>query len=453
MTFEFSEQSSLDAARRDDHELLTAFVNGSDNAFAVLVRRHIDAVYSSALRQVRDQHTASDVTSAVFIVLAHKAAALDARTVLSAWLHRTTRYTALKAIRARMRRQHYEQEAARMQDPLYTADSSDTSPAWAEVAPLLDDGLTQLPAKDHQAVVLRFFEHKTFPEIAALVGSTEEGARKRVDRAIEKLRRFFTQRGVVVPATVLAATLAANAVQASPLALAGSINATSAVTALPPLALETLRALRWRLWNRIATSIVVVAIVSGIIFSVLRLYSAATAGSPLQTLRLMSQAANGGDSERWSSFVQVTTAEEQQVRTLLASNVLAQSELRRALIRRFGQGQYETSDFPRLLDDTPESQISAAEERINGDAAVVHLPRGSNLKFVFVSRVWKFDFFRTTAARPAQLRNSIGNDLAALQRITPQVSRGAFQDIRDTLADFQHQRGTQQDPPDRLAFP
>ena len=101
---------------RTDHELLRAFVSGSESAFSTLVRRHIDVVYSSALRQVRDAHTAADVTSAVFIVLARKAAGLSERIVVAAWLHRTTRYAAMKAVRAQNRRQHYEQEAARMEN-------------------------------------------------------------------------------------------------------------------------------------------------------------------------------------------------------------------------------------------------------------------------------------------------------------------------------------------------
>src|SRR4051812_44072454 len=103
-------------AESDDRALLAEYADGSERAFAALVGRHTDLVYSAALRQVRDPHTAADVTSAVFMVLARKAGGLSAGVVIAAWLHATTRYAALKAIRSRVRREHYEQEAARMQE-------------------------------------------------------------------------------------------------------------------------------------------------------------------------------------------------------------------------------------------------------------------------------------------------------------------------------------------------
>jgi RNA polymerase sigma factor (sigma-70 family) len=419
----FSVRSSADTVERDDHELLAEFARGSESAFTALVRRHIDAVYSSALRQVQDAHTAADVTSTVFLILARKAKGLAPGTVLLAWLHRTARFVALKAIRAQRRRQHYEQQAARMQDTLSTAD---TVAVWEEVAPLLDDGLTQLPAKDHEVVVLRFFQGRTFPQIAAIVGSTEEGARKRVDRAVEKLRCFLTRRGVIVPAPLLIATVVANAVKPSPPTLAASISAACSAGASTPFLRETLQTLQRRRWKPIAASLAVLLLGLVVTHFAMQSRSAIRLSSPLQTFRLLTQAANEGDGERWSSLVHVTNTEEQQVRTLLASNVVAQSELRRALIQRFGQAAYEASGFPRLFDDTPESQLAAATERITGDRAVLHLPRGSNLKFVLVNRTWKFDFFRTTSAQLAQLRSAFERATVALREVARQLAEGRY---------------------------
>jgi RNA polymerase sigma factor (sigma-70 family) len=433
MTSDFSAPANPEAS---DHELLASFVRGSETAFTALVGRHIDAVYSSALRQVRDPHTAADVTSAVFLILARKAKRLTARTVILAWLHRTTRFVALKAIRANQRRQRYEQEAARMQE---TLSATQAVAIWDEVAPLLDDGLTQLSVKDHEAVVLRFFQGRTFPEIATLVGGSEESARKRVERAVEKLRRFFTRQGVAVPSALLAAALAANAVKASPPALGGSISAANATGPSTPLLLEALRALRWRVWKQIGAGLAVMAIGLLAAYWTLRSRSRVRA-TPLQTVRLLTQAATDGDGERWSSFVHVTTIEEQQVRSLLSSNIVAQSVLRRALIRRFGQTEYEASGFPRLLDDTPENQVAAATERITGDQAVVHLPRGSNWQFVFANRMWEFDFFHTTLVRPDQLRRSLERDFVALREIAQQVSEGRYDRAAAARSDFQRAR-------------
>src|SRR5215472_10569956 len=176
----------------DDMDLVRQYARcQSEEAFATLVSRHVNLVYSTALRQVRDPHLAEEITQAVFIILARKAAVLNAGTILPAWLYRTACYAATDALKIQRRRLRREQEAY-MQSEL---PSTAPDPVWELVSPHLDEALIRLAEKDRQAVALHFFERKTFVEVGNLLGTSEEGARKRVHRALEKLRHSLSRRG------------------------------------------------------------------------------------------------------------------------------------------------------------------------------------------------------------------------------------------------------------------
>jgi len=206
----------------DDLTLLQDFaVRQSEPAFAALVERYVGLVHSAALRQTGDAHLAEEITQAVFIVLARKAASLGKGTVLPAWLYRTTRYTASNALKIQRRRQAREQEAY-MQS---TLNEPDDAAAWKQIAPLLDDTMDQLSERDRAAVVLRYFENRPWREVADQMQMTEDAAEKRVGRALEKLRSLFHKRGVMLTASLIAGAVAANSVQAAPLTLTQTVTA------------------------------------------------------------------------------------------------------------------------------------------------------------------------------------------------------------------------------------
>jgi RNA polymerase sigma factor (sigma-70 family) len=206
----------------DDAELLRRYAEQrSEAAFAELVRRHLNLVYSAAVRLTRgDTHRAEDVAQLVFTDLARKAAALSRRPVLAGWLYTSTHYATAKILRTEQRRQTREQEAQAMQELL-----SDVAPEadWDRLRPVLDAAMRELNERDREAVLLRFFEGRGFAEVGARLNLSENAARMRVDRALDKLRVRLSEHGVTSTAAALAVALANQAVVAAPAGLATTI--------------------------------------------------------------------------------------------------------------------------------------------------------------------------------------------------------------------------------------
>ncbi len=199
----------------------------AQDAFTEIVRRHVDLVYSAALRQVRSPQLAEEVAQSVFTDLARNAVPLcrmKPDTVLTAWLYQVTRRTAVDVVRKESRRQRREQIASEM--------NAMNNPAsdWTHVEPFLDEAMESLDDTDRAAVLLRYFENKSFREVGQTLGTSDDAAQKRVSRAVERLREFLSKRGVTVGASGLVVLIAANAVQAAPAGLATTIS-TAAVLA------------------------------------------------------------------------------------------------------------------------------------------------------------------------------------------------------------------------------
>jgi RNA polymerase sigma factor (sigma-70 family) len=240
----------------DDNALLREYVErGSGEAFAAIVTRHVNKVYSVALRHTRNVHQAEEITQAVFVILARKSRHLGRRVILSGWLYQTARLTALTFIRSEIRRARREQEAY-----MQTSSNENEPNSWTQIAPLLDAAMADLNETDRHAVVLRFFDGGSMREVGAVLGVNEDAAKKRVNRAVERLQNFFHRRGITSTTAAITEAISAHSVQVAPVALAKSVTAAAlarGATASGSTLTLIKGALKVMAWSKAKTTVVV----------------------------------------------------------------------------------------------------------------------------------------------------------------------------------------------------
>jgi len=230
---------------KNDAELLFSYADTrSETDFAGFVGRRIAFVYHAALRQSGgDAQAAEDVTQAVFALAARRAGQLARHAQVSGWLYSTTTHLARRAWRDARLRTTREMEAARMNEiENENANANANGNENANLAraagrepdalrPLLDEALGALREGERVAVLLRFFEGRGFAEIGVALKMSEDAARMRVTRAVEKMRAAFARRGVTSSAAALGALMCAEAAQAAPAGLAATVSAGAIATA------------------------------------------------------------------------------------------------------------------------------------------------------------------------------------------------------------------------------
>jgi RNA polymerase sigma factor (sigma-70 family) len=297
----------------DDGQLLRQYTRDrSEAAFGELVARHIDLVYSVALRVAgRDSHLAQDVTQTVFLDLARKAPGLPRDAILAGWLYRHAWFTAAKSVRTERRRKTREQTAMEMR----ALDDNAGSP-WELIAPHLDEGLNQLSASDRNAIVLRFFKRQDFRVIGAALGVSEDAAQKRVSRALEKLRGVLSKSGATLTATALASALTAEAVVAAPAGLAISVTSTALAGAASigtGLSLTTIKTLAM---TKLQISVVGVILIAGMATPLLLQH---------QSLKRMREESNRLREETVSLQQQTSQMDQLAAENQRLSNLLARA--------------------------------------------------------------------------------------------------------------------------------
>jgi RNA polymerase sigma factor (sigma-70 family) len=229
----------------DDLELLRQWLDGgSEDAFRTIVDRHINLVYGTARRLALNSHEAEEITQTVFILLARKAERLSARTVLAGWLYRATGHVAAQLLRSEGRR-HRRLETLSAMNP------NESESLWEHIQPLLEEAMGRLGQTDRDAVILRFLEGKNLQEVGRALGLNEDAARKRIQRAVDKLRMYFAKRGMATTPGLLLTTLSTKALAAAPAGLATSVTAVALsngailVTSTSTLAKGILTVMTW----------------------------------------------------------------------------------------------------------------------------------------------------------------------------------------------------------------
>jgi RNA polymerase sigma factor (sigma-70 family) len=203
-----------------DAQLLGLYVDKrSQTAFTELVDRHAGLVYHAALRRVGgDRQLAEDVSQKVFSDLARKAESLQGRAALAGWLYTSTRFAASEAVRGEKRRQAREIDAEAMKQ-LHPS----SAPAWDQLRPVIDDAMDELSVEDREAIILRYFEERSFSEVGDRIALGADAARMRIGRALDKLRSALVRRGIVSTSAALAEAFAAQSGVAAPIGLTGRI--------------------------------------------------------------------------------------------------------------------------------------------------------------------------------------------------------------------------------------
>jgi RNA polymerase sigma factor (sigma-70 family) len=420
-----------------DLELLRAYAERqSDAAFSEIVSRYKDMVYSAAFRQVGNAATAEDLTQAVFIVLSRKAGALRSETVLSGWLFRAVRFAAMDTLKTTRRREHRETEAS-------VEAEDDSAAQWEEIAPLLDDGLAALGEQDRLAILLRFFDQKSWSEVGAALRMNENAARVRVTRALDKLRFWFSKRGVSVSALALAGLLTSNAVQAAPAVIAGT--ASSVATALAGTI-----ARKWLIKKAMTISLGVLILLGLLGGGGIWLNRNAEeqreqrAQQEAADLRAIDAAIGALDNDLYNTRPAFIGAiflrpAHENLRPVFQAYAQAFGGLRDELRVRFPDRQVRYGAFRTLLDELLRGQPTPARTYVNGDRGGSAKLRRCTIEFVRVNGVWKWDYFG--ALTPEAAANQIAmlkHKTDVMGRLTQQLRAGDLADSREFLKHFEN---------------
>lgn len=433
---------------RSDWDLLQEYVrNESESAFATLVSRHLQLVYSVALRQCSDPLLAQEVSSNVFLTLANKAHTVKRSVNLTGWLFKAARYLASNARSHQNRRRRWETEAAHSVDELYQETlpmaAAEVAKAWELVAEQLDLAVAELSEADRIAILLRFYENKSLREIGTEFGISEEAARKRTTRALEKLRKFMLGRGIASPVAILALALSTYSVENTPLGLFELVSRAFANVKQSPSIPDSV-------WGEPGDAIrakllrffVIATFVSVMSFYGWKFTLAAFPGEagPKAVFLHQSESVRRGDGEGYVNTLYLNGPEELATRPYFVDSIRARKTLQTSLINRFGNEAFVHSPFPAFLDLLETNRLARATESIAGNKSTLVLPWGPRLPFVWDAGAWKLDYFRLpTVPSPDHYRSIVAKQNQVIEKAAAEIDSGHWHDINAGFASLRQQ--------------
>jgi RNA polymerase sigma factor (sigma-70 family) len=438
-----------------DAQLLSDYAaRGSEDAFRALVERHSGFVYYTALRQLNNPALAEEATQVVFISLARKASKLKDVGSVSGWLFRATRFAARNLAREAARRERREQEA--FMETLNFGDNPES--VWSGVAPLLNDALEMLPVRERDAVLLRFFRENSHKEVAHALEISEDAAKMRVSRALERLRAIFAKQGFTVTASGLLAAFSTFAAQAAPAELTASvIKATAATISMVTPNTGWAGFAKFMAWSKTKITIVagLLLLTGGTasfvlykldkweLLSVRLRQPSYDRSTPKGALFFMRRALVSGDPDGYAdSFVR--SAEDEEFRQSLMRVVSAFARLRRQLATTYSEASANVVVANLAPAAMPESMIDAATEKRDGER-ILFAVGSKKAKLVTLELYTSDGVWRL---KPESLFGGLSRDgisevmtqfATVIDKTIPEIAKGKYADAYQVQLAIKHE--------------